>query len=170
MAGTMISRLRSIRRNGRGITLVELIVVLVILGILASAGIGASVGYAKRAIIEQNQSNAETIYQAAQTALQQLNKSGGIESTMEGNNGIVSEDDWIGYIMSHGVPYSLHDSNLSPAITSTNKADYDSLYSVTTFNNLDSSHPNSSAHRIYILTYSNGGADSNQSKLVKELI
>ena len=164
----MISRLRSIRRNGRGITLVELIVVLVILGILASAGIGASVGYAKRAIIEQNQSNAETIYQAAQTALQQLNKSDGIQSSIAGT--IVSEDTWIGYIISEHTEYSLKDSNLSPAITSTNKADYDSLYSGTAFANLDASHPNSSAHRIYVLTYSNGGADSNQSKLVKDLL
>ena len=168
MAGTMINRLRLIRRNGRGITLVELIVVLVILGILASAGIGASVGYAKRAIIEQNQSNAETIYQAAQTALQQLNKSGGIQSSVAGK--IVSEDTWIGYIISEHTEYSLNDSNLSPAITSTNKADYDDLHSGTAFANLDASHPNSSAHRIYVLTYYKGNTAGNQNKLVKDLL
>ena len=84
MTGTTNRKLISIHRNARGITLVELIVVLSILVILAGSGIVAATSYARRSIIEQNQSNAETIYQAAQTALQQLQKAGGMYSESQG--------------------------------------------------------------------------------------
>ena len=170
MAGTRISSRRADRRSVRGMTLVELIVVLAILAILASAGIVSSVGYARRAIIEQNQSNAVTIYQAAQTALQQLNKSGGIQSTMGSNNGIVSEDLWVGYVTTYGKPYTINDNNLSPTINSGNKSKYTSLYSSTDFSSLDGTIPNSSAHMIYVLTYYRTNTDDEQNKLVKELI
>lgn len=166
MAGTRISKRRTDRRSVRGMSLVELIVVLAILAILASAGIVSSVGYARRAIIEQNQSNAVTIYQAAQTALQQLNKSGGIQSTMESNNGIISEDLWVGYVTTYGKPYTINDNNLSPTINSGNKDKYTSLYSGT----IDGTIPNSSAHMIYVLTYYRTNSDDKQNKLVKELI
>lgn len=166
MAGTRISKRRIDRRSVRGMSLVELIVVLAILAILASAGIFSSVGYARRSIIEQNQNNAVTIYQAAQTALQQLNKSGGIQSTMESNNGIVSEDLWVGYVTTYGKPYTINDNNLSPTINSDNKSKYISLYSST----VDETIPNSSAHMIYVLTYYRTNTDDNQNKLVKELI
>ena len=141
-------------------TLVELIVVLAILAILASAGIVSSVGYARRAIIEQNQSNAVTIYQAAQTALQQLNKS------MEGKNLIENEDFWVYRVTEYGKPYTINDNNLSPAINSGNKDKYTSLYSGT----IDGTIPNSSAHMIYVLTYYRTNTDDEQNKLVKELI
>ncbi|MCR5287508.1 MAG: type II secretion system GspH family protein [Saccharofermentans sp.] len=167
MAGTRISKRRIDRRSVRGMSLVELIVVLVILAILASAGIVSSVGYARRAIIEQNQSNAVTIYQAAQTALQQLNKSGGIQSTMGSNNGIISEDLWVGYVTTYGKHYTINDNNLSPTINSGNKDKYTSLYSSTVDVEIL---PNSSAHMIYVLTYYRTNTDDEQNKLVKELI
>ena len=166
MAVSRNNKRSAIRRNGRGMTLVEIIVVLAILAILASAGIVSAVGYVKRTRIDQNQSNAETIYQAAQTALQQLNKSGGIQSTMEGKNGIVSEDVWVGYVISYGKPYSINANNLSPAINNSNRSAYDELYSGT----FNASIPNSSAHRIYLLTYFQKNTDEDQNKLVKELI
>ena len=80
-------------KNVRGITLVEMIVVLVILGIIASTGIYSAVGYMRRATYDQNQKNAETIYQAAQTALQQMTKAGGIYSNDQSK--VVPVDDWI---------------------------------------------------------------------------
>ena len=164
MAGTRISNRRADCRSVRGMTLVELIVVLAILAILASAGIVSSVGYARRAIIEQNQSNAVTIYQAAQTALQQLNKS------MEGKNLIENEDFWVYRVTEYGKPYTINDNNLSPAINSGNKDKYTSLYSSTNFSSLDGTIPNSSAHMIYVLTYYRTNTDDEQNKLVKELI
>ena len=143
MAGTRISKRRTDRRNVRGMSLVELIVVLAIL-----------------AIIEQNQSNAVTIYQAAQTALQQLNKS------MEGKNLIENEDFWVYRVTEYGKPYTINDNNLSPTINSGNKDKYISLYSST----VDGTIPNSSAHMIYVLTYYRTNTDDEQNKLVKELI
>ena len=160
MAGTRISKRRTDHRSVRGMSLVELIVVLAILAILASAGIVSSVGYARRAIIEQNQSNAVTIYQAAQTALQQLNKS------MEGKNLIENEDFWVYRVTKYGKPYTINDNNLSPVINSGNKDKYTSLYSST----IDGTIPNSSAHMIYVLTYYRTNSDDEQNKLVKELI
>ena len=154
MAGTRISNRRADCRSVRGMTLVELIVVLAILAILASAGIVSSVGYARRAIIEQNQSNAVTIYQAAQTALQQLNKS------MEGKNLIENEDFWVYRVTEYGKPYTINDNNLSPAINSGNKDKYTSLYSGT----IDGTIPNSSAHMIYVLTYYRTNTDDEQNK------
>lgn len=160
MAGTRISKRRTDRRSVRGMSLVELIVVLAILAILASAGIFSSVGYARRSIIEQNQNNAVTIYQAAQTALQQLNKS------MEGKNLIENEDFWVYRVTEYGKPYTINDNNLSPTINSGNKDKYISLYSST----VDGTIPNSSAHMIYVLTYYRTNTDDEQNKLVKELI
>ena len=111
MTGTTNSKKRSIYRNVRGITLVELIVVLIILVILASAGIGAATAYAKRAVIEQNQSNAETIYQAAQTALQQMQKAGGVFSPSA--NKVLEVNTWVNNLMSKGSAYQFVESNMS---------------------------------------------------------
>ena len=76
MAARRNGKLSAIFKSGKGFTLTEMIVVLVVLAILAASGIGAASGYMKRSTLTKNDSNAETIYQAAQTALQQMQKKG----------------------------------------------------------------------------------------------
>ena len=81
----------SVRRNRRGFTLVELIIVLAILVILASIGVASVVGYIRYSRFEQNQENAVSVYQAAQTALSQKVANGSIEEWSKGiaaSNGI----------------------------------------------------------------------------------
>ena len=103
--------------NSKGITLVEMIVVLVVLAILAAAGIGSASGYARRATLTQNDSNAETIYQAAQAALQQMQKAGGISSPSSG--GTISANSWVTKVISKGTAFEFVKINLS-----TNMSDY----------------------------------------------
>lgn len=171
MAGTRISKRRANRRNGRGMTLVELIVVLVILAILSSAGIGAAVGYVKRSTVETNQSNAETIYQTAQTALQQMQKAGGIYSAKAG--GVVSVEQWVTDLISDGTAYPFVNSNLSKDMQD-NASYYTSRYTDANgeFSDFDASiaDANESVHMRYVLKYTKNGAGSDQSKILKELL
>lgn len=172
MAGTRIVKQRTNRRNGRGMTLVELIVVLVILAILSSAGIGAAVGYIKRSTFETNQSNAETIYQTAQTALQQMQKAGGIYSTKAG--AVVSVDQWVADLISDdNAAYPFVNSNLSKDMQD-NASYYTSRYTNANgeFSDFDASSAdaNESVHMRYVLKYTKNGADSDQSKILKELL
>ena len=171
MAGTRISNRRADCRSVRGMTLVELIVVLAILAILASAGIGASVGYARRSIIEQNQSNAETIYQAAQTSLQQMQKAGGIYSPSE--NKVVPIDEWVDKLLNSGTAYAFVNSNLSPDMSS-NATYYSGRYTdaenVFTYFDASKAKANESVHMRYVLTYSKKSATSSQSILIRELL
>ncbi len=172
MAGTRIVKHRTNHRNGRGMTLVELIVVLVILAILSSAGIGAAVGYVKRSTFETTQRNAETIYQTAQTALQQMQKAGGIYSTKAG--AVVSVDQWVTDLISDDkAAYPFVNSNLSKDMQD-NASYYTSRYTDANreFSDFDASSAdaNESVHMRYVLKYTKNGADSDQSKILKELL
>ncbi len=169
MTGTTNRKNSSIFMNVRGITLVELIVVIVILVILASAGIGAATGYAKRTIIEQNQSNAETIYQAAQTALQQMQKAGGVFSSSK--NKVVKINDWVNDLMSEGTAYPFVEKNMSEDMTE-NKGYYTTRYNATNFDDFvaSSADTNASVHMRYFLTYSKSSASSGESVILLELL
>ena len=67
------------RRFRRGFTLVELVVVLVIIAILAAIGVGSAVGYINKSRFDENSQGAITVYQAAQTALTQMETNGTID-------------------------------------------------------------------------------------------
>lgn len=144
----------TIRKNGRGMTLVELIVVLVILSILAAAGVGTAVGYVKRSAFNQNESNAEAIYHAVQTGLQQMEKASSIS-------------DWVkDKLLADGHHLEYDSSNASSNITL--EKIYD-LSNFTTFNK-DTAIPNSSVHMRYYATFNPSNSTSDESKLLKNLI
>ncbi len=67
------------RRTRRGFTLVELIVVLAILALLAAIGVASAIGYINRSRFDENSQGAITVYQAAQTALTQMESNGSID-------------------------------------------------------------------------------------------
>ncbi len=139
-------------KSGKGFTLVELIVVLSVMAILAASGIITAVGYVKRSKFNQNQANAEIIYNAAQTALEQREKAGTI-------------DNWTDYLKNYGTALASTGSN------KLENPDYDVDYSESDYASFPKSNskPNESVHMRYVLTYY-PGSTSDASTLLKNLI
>jgi len=140
--------------SARGVTLVELVVVLVILSIIAGAGVGAAIGFVKRSQFTRNQKNAETVYQAVQTALLQKAKAGTISSWVENE------------VLTHAVAYEYSSSNVS------SNTDLESRFTASEFNALNDSNakPNDSVHMRYCLTFDPSSASNEQSTVVYELL
>ena len=155
MAGNAFCNRCKRAKNARGITLVELIVVLVIMAILAGAGIGSAVGFIKRSRLTQNEDNANTIYQAVQTALLNMEKSGSLSAWVEKK--VVADG--------QATPFSKTDGASNPSSNTT----LESSFNETTF--FDDTEPkaNQSKHMRFVLTYIPGSDDA-QSTTLKELI
>ena len=86
------------KKNNKGFTLVELIVVLVILAILAAILVPTLLGYIQRARAEKDYSTAQTVRVAAQAAIDQAYGDGKLADG-SGNITKISEmkaDDWKG--------------------------------------------------------------------------
>lgn len=66
-------------RKSRGFTLVELIVILIIVAILAAAGVATALGYIKKTKFDKNNQSAITVYQTAQNALSNKMANGTIQ-------------------------------------------------------------------------------------------
>lgn len=152
MAATRNNNRFKIRNNDRGITLVEMIVVLVIMAILAASGIFTGVGYIKRSRFQKNEANAEIVYNAVQTALQQKEKAGTI-------------DDWTKNLIGKGTPL---------ASTGSNKPEQSSLdvsYNKEAFDDFPASGDkiNNHIYMRYVLTYSSGNS-SDPGDFLKSLI
>lgn len=165
------SHIRRISRGKRGFTLAEAIVVIVIMAIIASAGIGSATAYVKRSTLTQNDKNAETIYQAVQTGLQQMQKAGGVYSTSNGS--VITTEAWVKKLIDYGTAFAFVDSNLSSTM-SDNKSYLNSHYNDIgkVFSNFDAStaKANESVHMRYLLSYTASTSGSNQSVLLKDLI
>ncbi len=154
MAGKMISKRSSMRKCGKGYTLVEMIVVLVVLAILAAGGIFSAVGYVKKSTFDQNQSNAEAIYHAVQSGLQQMEKSGKISKWVEDN---ISKQ-------AYSFPYTSANPSSNTKLEET--------YVWKTYNefNVATAKPNSSVHMRFVLTYNPDEHNTAESKTVKGLV
>ena len=164
MAGKMIFKQSAVRNNGKGYTLVEMIVVLVVLSILAASGIFSAVGYVKKSTFDQNQSNAEAIYHAAQSSLQQMEKAGKINDWVKGWVKKKNAEDKL--IDDDKYAFEYVADNQSKNIT------LESTYKWNPYNNFkaETAKPNTSVHMRFVLTYRPDKSSSEESKLVKDLI
>ena len=158
MAGNAFCNRCKRAKNARGITLVELSVVLVIMAILAGAGIGSAVGFIKRSRLTQNEDNANTIYQAVQTALLNMEKSGSLSAWVEKK--VVADG--------QATPFSKTDGASNPSSNTT----LESSFNETTF--FDDTEPkaNQSKHMRFVLTYCQAAAivRAFQNKLIRQRI
>ncbi len=154
MAGKMIFKQSAVRNNGKGYTLVEMIVVLVVLSILAASGIFSAVGYVKKSNFDKNQSNAEAIYHAAQSALQQMEKAGKINDWVKDN------------LDKSKYAFEYVADNQSSNIT------LEKTYKWDPYNdfNVQTAKPNTSVHMRFVLTYNPNKTSEDESKTVKGLV
>ena len=154
------------RRNGKmnknaGFTLVEMIVVLIILGILASIAVYGISAYIDMTRYNSNMENAESIYQSAQSTLNHMSENGTLDAWAEkilGEKGIKGDGD-----AGIGTPSQYEIGNPDPS-NIFNKGFFELFpYS------MPDAHPGESAHMRYAVTFTPGASDD-QSKCVRELL
>ena len=141
---------RSKFNNNLGFTLVELIVVLVILGILASAAVYGISGYIDMTRFRNNEQNALSVFQSAQAAVNHMEQAGTAEK-------------WSQDLISFGTPDEYN--YLNPGVN-------DNIYNQSFFNAFPTDPGNQtgqSVHMRYAVTLTPGSDDA-QSKCIKDLI
>lgn len=140
---------REKKNKNSGFTLVEMIVVLVILGILASAAVYSIIAYINLSRFRNNNEDALSIYQSAQAAVNHMEKAGTSEQ--------LALD-----IIGKGTASPFNNSNADGI---------DNIYNSTYFDSFPvaDTAPGESAHMRYAVTCTPSGSDD-QSKIIKDLI
>ena len=145
----------------KGFTLVELIVVLAILSILASVGVMSLIGYIDKARFDNNEQNAQNIYQAVQTALVRKKNSGEMEKWITETLMVKGTQD----------PYDTSSKPNNDKDAQNNVLD--TCFDQTAFDEFDAKHNSvgESVHMRYVLTYQKGGnGTDNDNKDIQELV
>ncbi len=139
-----------------GFTLVELIVVLAVIAIVSSAAVLSVIGYIDKARFDKNEQNAQSVFQAAQAAVNHKKANGELE-------------DWINDVLTKTGEKDPYDSANSDK--DSNGAALDDIYDDDDFKNFGTTvnKPGESVHMRYVLTYEKGGTDAG-SKALEDLI
>ena len=139
--------------------MVELIVVLAILSILSSVAVFSIIGYIDRSRFDNNEQNAQSIYQAVQTALGRKKNAGDVE-------------DWIKNILMKKGQQDPCDTGAHPNNDKDASGNIlDDCFNATAFENFDENHNSvgDSVHMRYILTYQKGG-NGEGNKAITDLV
>ena len=141
--------------GNKGFTLVELIVVLIVLCILSSVAVLSIVGYIDRSRYNKNEQNAQSIYQAAEAAINKYAYTG-------------QQEQWIvNTLIAKGKLSPYIDAN---AVKTTDGKILDKCFNEIDYNKFTVSinKAGESVHMRYVLTHNKGVAEDELTKLLGE--